>query len=235
MWQISVFDTAIRHSLARCFKFFWSEHLEREKLRCYMYWNYFSMWHVTEHHVLVRVKPNLHEQIFLDNFSLSRKTWSCRWQKIVNFSLSRKTCSCRCGLTRTKLINNHLVSSFLFQFLFRSSYSFVQQINQTDCFSWSSLELFPVQNPSFFSREKKKQEQRMREVCIILFVVICHTRKLIRYRNYCVVQADVETERQALTQTDGQRQTVKHWHRQTDTDREMSTDNDCHWERQIFT
>jgi len=26
------------------------------------------------------------------NFSLSRKTCSCRWQKIVNFSLSRKTC-----------------------------------------------------------------------------------------------------------------------------------------------
>ena len=45
-------------------------------------------------------KPHLHEQFFLDKFSLTRKTYSCRWGIVDNFSLSRKNWHASFSLTR---------------------------------------------------------------------------------------------------------------------------------------
>jgi len=41
------------------------------------------------------VKPNLHEQVFLDKFSLTRKTCSCRRQKHRQFFLVKENLICK--------------------------------------------------------------------------------------------------------------------------------------------
>ena len=45
-------------------------------------------------------KPHLHEQFFLDKFTLTRKNCSCRWRIVGKFSLSRKIWHASFSLTR---------------------------------------------------------------------------------------------------------------------------------------